>query len=48
MGDRVTRKEALVHYPGAEPFETGSRWTPAQGDGGHRSFGDIRELGAIG
>ena len=28
----------MVHDPGAELLETGSRWTPALGDGGGRSL----------
>ena len=32
MGGRVSREEASVHYSGAEPIKTSSRWTPALGD----------------
>jgi len=48
MGGRVSGEEELVHYPGAEPFETGLRWTPALGDGCPTFFGDIWELAAVG
>jgi len=48
MGGGISREEASVHYPGAEPIETHLRWTPALGDGGRRFFGDIRELAAVG
>jgi len=44
----VLRKKASVHDPGAKHIETGSRWTPAQEDGGCRFFGDIWELATIG
>ena len=48
MGGGVTREEASVHYPAAEPIQTSSRLTPALGDSGRRCFGDIRELAATG
>ena len=48
MGGGVTREETWVHYPGAEPFQIGSRWYPSLGDGGCRFFGDIQERAAIG
>jgi len=48
MSGGVSREEASDQYPGAEPIETSSRWTPALGDGSRSSFGDIRELAASG
>ena len=48
MGGAVSTEEASVDYPGAEPFETGLRWTPGLGDGGRRCFGDIQDVAAIG
>jgi len=48
MSAWVCREEALVHYPGAEPFETPLWWTPSMRDGSCRCFSDIRELAAIG
>jgi len=44
MAGWVSGEGALVHYPGAAPFETGLRWTPALGDGGCTFFEDIQEL----
>jgi len=48
MGGWVLGEEASVHNPGAEPLETGLRWTPALGDGSCRLFGDIRGLAVVG
>jgi len=46
MGGGVSQEESSIHYPGAELFETGSKWTPALGDSGRRFVGDIGEPGA--
>jgi hypothetical protein len=48
IGDRVSGEKTSVQHLGAEPFETGSRWTPALGDGSHRCYSNIQELAAVG
>ena len=48
LGSWVYRERPSVDNSGAEPIETGSWWTPTQGIGCGKSFGDIRDLAAIG
>jgi len=41
MGGWVSGEKALWDYQGAEQFETASRCTPTQGDGGCSIFGNV-------
>ena len=47
MGGLVSGGKELAQYPGAELLVSGSRWTPALGNGGCRIIEDIPELAAI-
>jgi hypothetical protein len=47
MSGEVSREEASVYYPAAEPIETSSSKTPALEDSGRRFSGHIRVLAAV-
>jgi hypothetical protein len=47
VGGWVIQEEGWVHNLGAELLVIDLRWTPALGDGSHRSFGVIPELAAV-